>query len=104
MDKFITVSYSFRGTAIQIPLMYNIETAGNTQTIACIVDSKSAPQWLQLRKFDVISLKEKNFYIPLFNEINNEKNYDTVLFIDKVYADIMQTEKLAVKVYSEYAA
>jgi hypothetical protein len=42
-------------------------------------------------------MHEKNGYVPLFNEINNEKNLATILFIDQAYTDIMKAEKLKIK-------
>jgi hypothetical protein len=69
-----------------------------------MVTSEHIPNWLQLRKFDIASMHEKHGYVPLFNEINNEKNLDTILFIDTVYSDIMRTEKLKVKGFAEELA
>jgi hypothetical protein len=78
-----------------------MEALANILTITCSVDIKSAPQWLQMRKFDITSRQDGKVYIPLFNALNNEKNTDTVLFIDQVYTDIMRMEKLVVELYTE---
>jgi hypothetical protein len=96
MNKSITVSYVFRDTIVPIELAYTIQMAGEVQTIACSVSNSNLPTWLQLRKFEIISQFNKGKYAPLFNETNNGKNLDTVLFIDTVYADIMTKEKLLV--------
>jgi len=104
MSKSITIGYSFNDIDIDIPLNYTIESNGNIQTINCSVISKTNPQWLQIRKFDLISFKEKGSYIPMFNEKNNEKNQATSLFIDKVYTVIMIAEKLKVKADVENVA
>ena len=100
MSKTITVSYSFRDVPADIQLSYSIQMAGNVQTIACSIVGNQFPNWLQLRKFEMLSQKEQNVYVPLFSEINNYKNLDTVLFIDKVYTDIMQAEKMKVRIFA----
>ena len=104
MAKPITVPFSFNGADIEIPLTYTIESTGTIQTISCSVLSKTNPQWLQIRKFDLVSFKENNAYIPMYNERNNEKNQASALFIDKVYENIMQAEKLKVKAEPEIVA
>ncbi len=95
MSRSITVSYP-GDLQVQIQLTYSIETVENLQTINCSVDGKYFPIWLQLRKFEMQSLKDRNGYIPLFNEVNNSKNMATSLFIDQAYSDIMLSEKLKI--------
>ena len=75
----------------------------NTQTISCAVEGNHFPIWLQLRKFEMQSTNEKNVYTPLFNETNNGKNLDTILFIDKAYVEIMKGEKLKVRNFEAVA-
>lgn len=99
MSKSISVSYLSGEVTLELQLTYVIQMMGDIQSIACSVDGNHFPNWLQLRKFELLSLKEKSFYTPLFNEINNNKNIDTVLFIDKVYAAIMRAEKLKVRTF-----
>jgi len=99
----INVSYVFGDGPVEIPLTYAINMAGDVQTIVCSVSGNRFPNWLQLRKFEMSSLKEKNFYTPLYSEINNNKNMDTGLFIDKVYTDIMHAEKFKVRVFESDA-
>ena len=85
---------------MQIALTYSVETVENLQTIICSVDEKQSPNWLQLRKFEMLSLKEKKGYVPLFSEINNSKNMATTMFIDKAYTDIMLAEKCKVILFA----
>ena len=80
----------------QLRLIYSIDIIENVQTISCCVDEKNFPAWLQLRKFEMLSLKEKLGYTLLFNELNNSKNMATSLFIDQVYSTIMLAEKMKV--------
>ena len=95
----INVSYLLGDGPVEIPLTYVINMAGDVQTIVCSVSGNRFPNWLQLRKFEMSSLKEKNVYVPLYSEINNNKNMETGLFIDKVYADIMLAEKFKVRTF-----
>ena len=97
MSKSITVS-SPGDVSIPILLSYSIETSENLQTIFCCISGAQFPTWLQIKKFELLSIKEKNGYTPLFNEINNSKNMATSLFIDKVYGDIMTAEKCKILV------
>jgi len=100
MGKSITVSYSFRDVLVNIGLTYNIQKNGEIQTIACSVDGTILPQWLQLSKFEIMSSYDHGKYTPLFNEIIYGKNMDTVLFIDKVYLEIMVKEKMKVLAFA----
>ena len=95
MANSIIISYPGE-TPVPIRLSYSIEMAENVQTINCCVDEKHFPIWLQLRKFALLSLKDKNNYTPLFNEVNNSKNMATSLFIDLAYTDIKHAEKFKV--------
>ena len=99
MKKSITVSYLIGEGMTEIQLSYLSSLAGNVHTILCSVDGSRFPNWLQLRKFELLSLKESNVYTPLYNEVNNNKNMDTGLFIDKVYTEIMHAEKMKVKTF-----
>lgn len=103
MSKSIMVAYNRGATLVEVNLSYSTQMNGNIQTIVCSVGDTHIPFWLQLRKFEMVSMKDKNVYMPLFNEINNEKNMDTVLFIDKVYAEIMLAEKLKVSPTADLA-
>jgi len=104
MSKVITVHSSFNNTTSEIQVNYSVRLVETTHTIACSVINEHIPNWLQLRKFEIVSVHEKQGYVPLFNEINNEKNLATILFIDQVYTDIMKAEKLKVKAAAaEYA-
>jgi hypothetical protein len=96
MSNSILISYPGE-TPDGIKLVYSIEQSENLQTINCMVDEKHFPFWLQMRKFSLLSLKDKNSYTPLFNEVNNSKNVATSLFIDMAYKLIMAAEKMVVK-------
>jgi hypothetical protein len=93
MNRSITVS-CIDNVPAQIQLTYTIQTVENVQTILCSVEEKHFPAWLQLRKFEMLSVKEKHGYVQLFNEVNNSRNMATSLFIDQAYTDIMTAEKL----------
>ena len=99
MSKGINVSYLIGDGPVEIPLTYAINMQGDVHTIVCSVTGSRFPNWLQLRKFEMSSLKELNLYTPLYSEVNNNKNMDTGMFIDKVYADIMIAEKLKVRIF-----
>ncbi|HMR19891.1 MAG TPA: hypothetical protein PKA53_11390 [Sphingobacterium sp.] len=90
MEKFVMVSYP-EPVSGPLKINYRIEQSGELQTIECVVDNKqSIPGWLQLQKFTLISLKTKDMYNLLFDQSKYNKNLDTVLFMDKVYAKIMR--------------
>ncbi|MFI5195656.1 MAG: hypothetical protein ACHQD8_01075 [Chitinophagales bacterium] len=101
MYKSITIHSSFNNVPSEIQLTYTVQLVETVHTISCCVISEHIPNWLQLRKFEITSIHEKQGYVPLFNEINNEKNLATILFIDQVYTNIMKAEKLRVKAFAE---
>ncbi|MCD6013483.1 MAG: hypothetical protein K0Q79_3345 [Flavipsychrobacter sp.] len=81
---------------VQLHVSYSIELADDMQTISCSVEEKHFPIWMQLRKFSIVSRKERNSYIQLYNESNDSKNMATTLFIDHVYTAIMAAGKMKV--------
>lgn len=91
MTKTIEVSL-LESISDTVTVNYNIESNENTETIHCNIEGKNLPLWLQLRKFSITSLRNKNKYQQLYNEINCSKNMDTALFIDTVYSSIMSLE------------
>jgi len=91
MNNSVTVDYPL-GSDNQIMVVYAIEQVEDLQTIKCSVEGKGVPLWLQLRKFNVSSVKKLGSYTALFSEINNSRNLDTSLFIDLVYSSIMKAE------------
>ena len=104
MSKSIKVLTSFNNVPSELQVIYTAQLVDTVHTISCCVNNEHIPNWLQLRKFEIVSTREKQFYEPLFNEINNEKNLATILFIYQVYTDIMKSEKLKIKaVAAEYA-
>lgn len=89
MEKFVIVNYPEQVSG-DLKINYRIQLSGKLQTIECVVDNKQPlPGWLQLHKFNFVSLKTKDMYSLLFDQSKYNKNLDTVLFMDKVYAKIM---------------
>lgn len=74
-----------------LKVKYRIRQEGNLQTIECALASDQPfPDWLQLKRFDFISLESKGAYDLLFEEKKFDKNLDTLLFLDRVYEVIMK--------------
>ena len=95
MHHTISIAYP-SPTVPSISVNYSIEQAEELQTITCVVTDTQVPLWLQLRKFNLLSMRQNGSYVQLFNEANESKNMDTTLFIEKVYAGIMSAERLKV--------
>lgn len=93
MSNTISIVYPSGGETL-LTIDYAIELSNSLHTISCNVACERYPLWLQLRSFNLLSIKEKGAYTLLFNEINNSKNLDTSLFIDLVYSSIMKSEHL----------
>jgi len=91
MNNSITISYPSK-TSDEIEVHYSIEQLADIQTINCEVSGRVFPFWLQLRKFSLASMVNRNGYTALFCEVNSSKNMDTSLFIDLVYSSIMKLE------------
>ena len=101
MEKEITIQYEVNGNSVSVLVSYKIEANADIQTISCTVNpgSFNVPTWLQLRKFELKSiLSDEGDYSPLFNDNENIKNINAVLFIDKAYNDIMAKEKFKMAV------
>ncbi|NGM61506.1 hypothetical protein G5B30_06180 [Sphingobacterium sp. SGG-5] len=96
MEKFVIVNYpASRATSLKVN--YSIQLSGKLQTIECHVDDKQPlPKWLQLHRFNFVSLKSQNTYSLLFEESKYNKNLDTLLFMDEVYASIMEQRNFQV--------
>ncbi|NGF57188.1 hypothetical protein G5B00_11760 [Parapedobacter sp. SGR-10] len=89
MNKHIVLKYP-NALAEGLRINYNMEHRGEIHTIECSIDEKQPkPSWLQLHKFNFTSLKTKGCYSLLFEESKYNKNLDTLLFMDQVYALIM---------------
>jgi hypothetical protein len=88
----------------QVLIAYTIESLDDIQSIACTINpgSFNVPSWLQIRKFELKSIKSDEGYMPLFSDNGNIKNMDAVLFIDKTYDAIMQKEKFKIVVTLYY--
>lgn len=96
MEKEISVSYEVNNTIITVLVAYKIELNEDIQTISCTVNpvSFTVPQWLQLRKFELKSIRSNDGdYMPIFTDNDNIKNINAALFIDRAYNDIMKKEK-----------
>lgn len=91
--KFVLVNYP-ESSSDPLKVNYRVHQEGDFQTIECALsNNQSFPKWLQLKKFDFVSLKSKGVYDLLFEEKKFDKNLDTVLFLDKVYEVIMKAGK-----------
>ena len=78
---------------IFVKVSYQIEVADDIHTLTCNISrSDNAPYWLQLYKFVLKSVLKNGKYTQLYAHHENVKNVDTMLFIDKVYKDIMDKE------------
>lgn len=89
MKKHIIVKYP-HAQAHGVKINYSMEHQGDLHTIQCVIDQEQAkPGWLQSYKFDFVSLKRKSRYSLLFEESKYNKNLETILFMDEVYASIM---------------
>ncbi len=96
MEKYVIVSYP-ESVSTALKVNYSIQLAGKLQTIECQVDNgQPLPKWLQLHKFNFVSLKKQDAYSLLFEESKYNKNLDTILFMDKVYAMIMEQRSFRV--------
>ncbi|MCY4779017.1 hypothetical protein ORI89_05110 [Sphingobacterium sp. UT-1RO-CII-1] len=94
--KSILVNYP-KSSSTPVKVVYRVSQEDSFQTIECAVATgQSFPEWLQLKKFDFVSMKSKGVYDLLFEETKYNKNLDTVLFLDQVYAEIMKTNKYPV--------
>lgn len=94
--KSILVSYP-KPSSAPVKVVYRVSQDGSLQTIECaIATGQSFPEWLQLKRFDFVSLKSKGAYDLLFEETKYNKNLDTVLFLDQVYAEIMKKDSYPV--------
>lgn len=77
-----------------LKINYSMEHQGDYHTIECTVDQEQAkPSWLQLYKFNFVSLKIKGYYNLLFEPSKYDKNLQTLLFMDQVYVLIMSRAK-----------
>jgi hypothetical protein len=92
----ISVSYQpDQGSSFLANVAYEIDMNENIQTLTCniaAIDS-AIPTWCQPKKFIVRSLFEDKEYTLLYNENKEIRHIDMAIFIEKVYADIMQKEK-----------
>lgn len=92
MTKFVMINYP-EPTSGAVQVNYRITNSGDIQHIECVVDKKlGIPNWLQMEKFNLTSMKFDDAYDLVFEPKKYEKNLDTVLFIDEVYAEIMRAE------------
>lgn len=96
MKKHIILKYPHE-QAHGLKVNYKMEHTGDYHTIECMVDdSQVIPTWLQSVKFNFVSLKKEGRYSLLFEESKYNKNLDTLLFMDQVYAGIMAQANYAI--------
>jgi|SRR5690606_16178937 len=90
MNKYIILKYP-HAQADGLKVNYRMEHHGDLHTIECVVDQdQGKPDWLQSYKFNFVSWKRNSTYSLLFEESKYSKNLETVLFMDEVYASIME--------------
>ncbi|MEJ5053825.1 hypothetical protein [Sphingobacterium sp. MYb382] len=95
MKYSINVSFP-KANSTPINVHYKITKEGNLKTITCkVASSESIPGWLELTKFELVGLKSEDSYDLLFQIKKYEKNLDTVLFMDKVFERIINTQDRA---------
>ncbi len=88
-EIFLKPTYAVTPT---LKVIYTMSKEGKYHHIACEVDlSYNKPEWLEMSKFNFISIKDKDHYSLLFDDLKFNKNLSTIHFIDQVYASIMQT-------------
>lgn len=74
-----------------VSIDYKISNEGDLKTISCAVtDKDNAPAWLELFKFELVAMKFDQSYDLVFENKKFDRNLDTVLFIDKVFENIME--------------
>lgn len=79
-----------------LKVIYTMSKEGKYHHIECVVDpSYHKPDWLEMFKFNFISIKKDNHYSLLFDDLKYNKNLPTIHFIDHVYASIMQSNSLS---------
>lgn len=99
MHKSIQIFYG-NNTDKFVELYYDTEMEEDIHVIHCsVVENKTIPGWLHSRKFDLRSQYADGGYSLLFDDNVNINNMDSVLFIEKAYADIMKNEKLKMLIY-----
>lgn len=90
MSRYITLRYP-NGKTDALKINYNMEQHGDLHTLHCTVELQEVkPEWLQSCNFHFVSLKRKSHYSLLFEGSKYNKNLETLLFMDEVYATIMQ--------------
>lgn len=96
MSKHITLRYpNVQADALKIN--YSMEQQGDLHTLYCTVELREVkPEWLQSCNFRFVSLKKKSHYSLLFEESKYNKNLETLLFMDEVYATIMRQARYPV--------
>jgi len=89
VDKHVVLRFPDKSDR-ELKVNYRTVLDGDLHIIECKVSNEHAkPGWLQLEKFNFTSLKMQGVYNLLFEERKFDKNLETVLFMDEVYARIM---------------
>jgi hypothetical protein len=89
MDKVVMISHAGDNGNLGIQVRYFISDLAEVQTICCEIAGPPFPQWLKMKKFELLSLHKGNNYERIFNENNQTCNLQTDLFMDDVYKAIM---------------
>lgn len=97
MIKELPVAFTVNETEVVIPVSYRIDMSGNVQTLTCWVGA-SSPAWLAIRKFEYRSIMTDGLYTPIFEDNNQAKNINVVMFLDKVFEEVMEFENCPIEV------
>jgi len=96
MKHSISIGYiTTRNISHNIPVSYKINEEAAQMTLSCLLEQPGAyPDWLQMRKFEVVAQLQKDGYSALYNEDNEARNIDCALFIDAAFKGILLQEKM----------
>lgn len=95
MNKEIVINETFEEVSFDVVISYLIESGDGIQTITCKIETKGCylPMWLGTRAFNFKSSMHNGTYTQLHNHLP-DRNLNMLLFMDKVYMSIMETERL----------
>lgn len=95
MKKEIYLNYP-NASSGEIKVNFKVTQENNIHHIECAVDTADkVPNWLQSTRFNLTSMKKNNHCSLLFEEMKYNKNLDTILFMDRCFAKIMESLNLS---------
>lgn len=94
MNKEIMIKELFEGHSFDVVISYLIEPNDGIQTIACKIETRGCelPAWLCTRAFGFKFSICNGMSTQLHSDIP-DRNLNMLLFMDKVYIKIMDSEK-----------